>query len=155
MRVLLSSGPGIPGILWAVVGVTLAAGVACLGVAIWFAVENRRMTEPLRQAVRIAGRRAQEHYQTVLPLMASDRPVAPDRPAGRPAAPPADQPADRFAAGTTSTEERTLAPGVDFSGIAELAEALAKLRPSGQLLIAAIVFLTIAMATAVAGLAAL
>lgn len=147
MRVLLSSGPGIPGILWAVVGVTLAAGVACLGVAIWFAVENRRMTEPLRQAVRIAGRRAQEHYQTVLPLMASDRPVAPDRPAGRPA--------DRFAADTTSTEERTLAPGVDFSGIAELAEALAKLRPSGQLLIAAIVFLTIAMATAVAGLAAL
>ena len=147
MRVLLSSGPGIPGILWAVVGVTLAAGVACLGVSIWFAVDNRRMTEPLRQAVRIAGRRAQEHYQTVLPLMASDRPVAPDRPAGRSA--------DRSAADTTSTEERTLAPGVDFSGIAELAEALAKLRPSGQLLIAAIVFLTIAMATAVAGLAAL
>jgi hypothetical protein len=150
VHLVLSSGSAVPGILWAVVGVTLAAGVACVGVGVWFAVEDRRMAEPLRQAVRIAGRRAQEHYQVVLPLPPG--PVG-TTPPGVPGTATPERPGP--APGPTATEQRLVAPGVDFSGIAQLAEALGKLKPSGQFVVAGIVFLTIAMATAVAGLAAL
>jgi len=159
----------VPGVVWAVVGVSLGAALLCLLVAIGFAYEDRKVSEPLRQAVEAAGERVRSRVALGGPVVVSASPpstpplpfAAPTRggvrsttPGGAPNTGTALSEATPAVQGGATDPAAALGGPVDFEGIAELAQALAKLKPSGQLLVASIVFSTIAMATAVAGLAA-
>jgi hypothetical protein len=122
-----------PGIVWAVVGVALGAGLICLLFGVIFAFSERKEARSVREAARVVGGRSRSPAKGAPP----GAPVSPL--AGETAPPP------------TPVEEQ--AGLVDFGSLAQLATALAKLKVSTTFLVMGLAFIAVATAAATAGIA--
>lgn len=112
------------GVIWLIVAVSLGAGLVCLVMALIITVDERNVTAPIREAARAAGRTAESRADVAQ------------------------------GAGNAPTPVLEQGGLVDFGGIAQLADALGKLNPAGQLFVMSLAFMAIAMAAGAAGVAA-
>jgi hypothetical protein len=123
-----------PGIVWAVVGVALGAGLICLLFGVIFAFSERKEARSVREAARAVGG-------------GRGRGPAKGAPQGGPVSPLAG----KTAPPPTPVEEQ--AGLVDFGSLAQLATALAKLKVSATFLVMGLAFIAVATAAATAGIA--
>ena len=122
-----------PGIVWAVVGVTLGTGLICLLFGVIFAFSERKEARSVHEAARAVGGRGRSPAKGAPP----GGPVSPL--AGETAPPPA--PVEKQAG------------LVDFGSLAQLATAPAKLKVSTTFLVTGLAFIAVATAAATAGIA--